>query len=290
MNNTFCDTNSIEELNPESAMKFVPTDWMANNSSRLVVEDDVNQHYVATQRSDGIFPVPVLIPQLIRQTPQNYVKFLAESGCPEIPNLFSPKISASIPSLGLENHSQKLDSNEGYGSAFQAYLGSGATSLKYPSEASRKRSREKAYAADRSRRLKISQRLEALQDMFPHFKEVGKADLLDHVVDQVKYLQYQVKDLCQIKLGGEPSSSSFVFLEGHGHYLVGEQMVTGSLEEMMGKLLELYPSAALELLQSRGLVLMPMAFAGELCESVGMLDMQEKGHFFPPSKFWQTNR
>lgn len=169
-------------------------------------------------------------------------------------------------------------------------MGSGATSLKYPSEARRKRSREKAYAADRSRRLKISQRLEALRDMFPHVKEGGKADLLDHVVDQVKYLQYLVKDLCQSKLGGEPSSSSFVFVEGHGHYLVGEQMLTGSLEEMMGKLLELYPSAALELLQSRGLVLMPMAFAGELCESIGMLDMQEKGHFYPPSKFWQTHR
>lgn len=87
-------------------MKVVPIDWMANNSSRLVVEDDANQHYVATQGSNGIFQVPVSIPQLIRQTPQNYVKFLAESGCPEIPNIFSPKISAPIPSLGLENHSQ----------------------------------------------------------------------------------------------------------------------------------------------------------------------------------------
>ncbi|XP_073016059.1 uncharacterized protein [Primulina eburnea] len=294
MNNAFtflpvCDTGSIEELNHESALKFVPIDWMANNSSRLVVED-VNQHYVATQGTDGIFQVPVSIPQLIRQTPQTYLNFLAESGCPEIQKLFSPKISASIPSLGLENHSQKLDSNEDYGSAFQAYLGSGATALKYPSKTSRKRSREKAYAADRSRRLKISQRLEALQDMFPHFKEGGKTDFLDHVVDQVKYLQYQMKDLCQSKLGGEPSSSSFVYLEGHGHYLVSEQMLSGSLEETMGKLLELYPSAALELLQSRGLVLMPMAFAGELCESVGMLDMQEKAHFYPPSKFCYKHR
>ncbi|XP_073157224.1 bHLH transcription factor RHL1-like [Henckelia pumila] len=289
-NNAFCDTGSIEELNHQSALEFLPVDWMANNSSLVIVEDDVNQHYVATQGTDGIFQVPVSMPQLIRQTPQNYVKFLAESGYPEIQNVFSPMISAPIPSLALENHSQKQDSNEDYGSVFQAYLGSGATALKCPSKASRKRSREKAYAADRSRRLKISQRLEALQDMFPQFKQGGKADLLDHVVDQLKYLQYQVKDLCQSKLGGEPSSSSFIFLEGHGHYLVSEQMLSGSLEEMMGKLLELYPSAALELLQSKGLVLMPMTFAGELCESIGMLDMQEKAHFYPPSKFWHTHR
>ncbi|XP_073315242.1 transcription factor bHLH7-like isoform X2 [Primulina huaijiensis] len=215
-----------------------------------------------------------------QQTPQSYVKFLAESGYPEIQNIFPPKMSAPISSLGLENHSQKQDSNEDYGSSFQAYLGSGATALKYPSNTSRKRSREKAYAADRNRRLKISQRLDALQDMFPHFKEGGKADLVDYAVDQVKYLQYQVKDLCQSKLGGEPSSSSSIFLE----------MLSGSLEEMMGRLLELYPSAALELLQSRGLVLMPMAFAGELYESMGMPDMQEKAHFYTPSKFWHTYR
>ncbi|KZV32410.1 hypothetical protein F511_03693 [Dorcoceras hygrometricum] len=265
MNNAFSDTGYIEELNHESAMKFVPVDLMANNSFRLVNEDDANQHYIVSQESNGIFQVPVSIPQLIWQTPQNYVMFLAESGYPEI-----QKIS------GLENHSQKQDRNEDYCNASQDYLGSvaSATPLKYRSEASRKRSKERAYAADRSRRLKISLGLKALQDLFPHVKEGTKADLLDHVVDQVKYLQDQVKDLCQSKLGGEPSSSSFIFLEGDGHYLVCEQMLIGSLEEMMGKLLELYPSAALQLLQSRGLVLMPMAFAGELCESIRMLDMQ----------------
>ncbi|XP_073063429.1 uncharacterized protein [Primulina eburnea] len=217
---------------------------MANNS-RLIVEDEANQHYVVTQgRSNGIFQVPVPIPQLIRcqQTPQSYVKFLAESGYPEIQNIFPHKMSAPISSLGLENHSQKQDSNEDYGSAFQAYLGSGATALKYPPNASLKRSREKAHAADRNRRLKITQRLDALQDMFPHFKEGCKADLVDYVVDQVKYLQYQVKDLCQSKLGGEPSSSSSIFLE-----------------------VKLY-------------------------ESMGMPDMQEKAHFYPPSKFWHTHR
>ncbi|XP_075482929.1 uncharacterized protein LOC142523160 [Primulina tabacum] len=175
----FYDTCGIEELNHESALKFVPIDWMANNS-RLIVEDDANQHYVVTQgRSDGIFQVPVSIPQLMRcqQTPQSHVKFLAESGYSEIQNIFPPKMSAPISSLGLENHSRKQDSNEDYGSAFQAYLGSGATALKYPSNASRKRSREKAYAADRNRRLKISQRLDTLQDMFPHFKKVIKADI-----------------------------------------------------------------------------------------------------------------
>lgn len=44
---------------------------------------------------------------------------------------------------------QKQNWNEECSHAFETYSGSGAAASKYPSEAPRKRSREKAYAADR---------------------------------------------------------------------------------------------------------------------------------------------
>lgn len=51
-------------------------------------------------------------------------------------------------------------------------------------------------------------------------------------------------------------------------------MLNGPLEEMMGKLIDAYPSAANEMLQSQGLISMPMTFAEGLLESMVMLDVQ----------------
>lgn len=65
-----------------------------------------------------------------------------------------------------------------------------------------------------------------------------------------------------------------LLFQGHGHYFLQDQMLNGPLEEMIGKLIRDYPSAATELLQSRGLIVLPMTFAEGLLESVGMLDMQ----------------
>lgn len=52
-------------------------------------------------------------------------------------------------------------------------------------------------------------------------------------------------------------SKSSYDLQGYGHYILREQMLNEPLEEMMGKLLEVNPSAASRLLESRGLVIMP---------------------------------
>lgn len=49
-------------------------------------------------------------------------------------------------------------------------------------------------------------------------------------------------------------------------------MLNGPLEETMGKLVDVFPAAATEMLQRRGLVVMPMAFAEELLEQ--KLDVQ----------------
>ena len=57
-----------------------------------------------------------------------------------------------------------------------------------------------------------------------------------------------------------PWPNSFDDSQGYGHYLLHEQM-NDPLEEMMGRLLEVNPSAATQLLESRGLVIMPTDLA-----------------------------
>ena len=53
-------------------------------------------------------------------------------------------------------------------------------------------------------------------------------------------------------------------LQGYGHYVLHEQMINEPLEEMMGKLLEINPSAATHLLESRGLYMMPRSLVDGL--------------------------
>ncbi|KAL2535625.1 transcription factor bHLH [Forsythia ovata] len=282
--------SSMEEQDLEDALQLAPlTFGGANTDYMLVSEGDGNQHNIMPAGSSGIHNVPVPIPQWMHcQTPQNYVEFIAEKGFPEIRKDVSYDISAeasnfgqaypsqvdgySMPQgewaqvmdfIGVEHQLgvQKQNWNEEYSNVSQAYSGLGDAAANYPSEARRKMSRQRAYASDRCRRLRISERLDALQELLPNSKEGGKASVLDDIIDHIKYLQFQVKDLSRSRLGGEPTSSPFIFLEGYGHYFVHEQMLHEPLEEMMGKLFVVNPSAATELLHSRGLFLMPMAFA-----------------------------
>lgn len=123
-------------------------------------------------------------------------------------------------------------------------------------------SRQRATAADRSRKLRNAERLDALHKLLPHPKKGGQASKLDDIIDHIKYLQLQIKDLSQSRLVGESTSNPSIFLEGYGHYLVHELMMSNeSLEEKMGKLLEGNPLAAIQLLQSRSLFMMPMHLA-----------------------------
>lgn len=65
-----------------------------------------------------------------------------------------------------------------------------------------------------------------------------------------------------------------LLFQEHGHYFIQDQMLNGPLEDMLGKLISTYPSAATELLQSRGLIVLPMTFAEGLLQSMDMLDIQ----------------
>ncbi|XP_020550206.1 transcription factor bHLH66-like isoform X3 [Sesamum indicum] len=276
------EPDDMEGQNCVHDLQFLPMgiNWIATNASGLLGDYDASQHYIMNPGSNWIHPEPVPVPEWMHcpQTPQNYVDFLAERGYTEIQKQMSYDISSQVPSSRLADPSHlKQGWTEDCSSAFQAYSSSCAAESKYASGARRKRSREKAYAADRCRRLRISHWLDALQELVPHSKEVGRAGLLDEVIDHVQYLKYKVKDLCRSRLGGESTSNSFIFLEGHGHYLVQEQMLNGPLEEIMGKFIDVYPSAATELLQSRGLIVMPVNLVEGLCDPMETLDIQEKG-------------
>lgn len=121
--------------------------------------------------------------------------------------------------------------------------------------------RQRATATDRRRRSRIAERLKALQELLPHPEKGSKASLLDDIIDHIKYLQLQIKDLSQNRLGGESTSAPVVFLEGYGHYFPNDHSVNEPLEETMGKLLEINPTAASLLLDSRGLSIMPLPLA-----------------------------
>ncbi|EPS74199.1 hypothetical protein M569_00563, partial [Genlisea aurea] len=127
-----------------------------------------------------------------------------------------------------------------------------------------------------SRRLRIAHAIDALRELVPHNKEVGREAFVDIVIDHVKHLQNQMKELCQSRLSGESSSAPVTFIEGHGHYIVQEQMLIGPLEETLGEMFTVYPSAADSLLQSKGLVVMPMCFADGLCENNEILIKKKK--------------
>ncbi|XVE73173.1 hypothetical protein DITRI_Ditri11bG0096000 [Diplodiscus trichospermus] len=124
--------------------------------------------------------------------------------------------------------------------------------------------KSRASGSDRQRRLRIAESIKALQELLPNSAERCQATALDDIIDHVKFLQLQIKELSRSRLGGEPTSNPFVFLEGYGHYVLHEQMINEPLEEMMGKLLEINPSAATQLLENKGLYMMPRALVDGL--------------------------
>ncbi|KAL7585943.1 uncharacterized protein LOC111886453 [Lactuca sativa] len=120
--------------------------------------------------------------------------------------------------------------------------------------------RQKATDADRRRRTRIAASLDALEDLLPQPKEGNKTNIVDDCIEYIKYLQLHMKELSQNRLVGEPTSNHLTYLEGYGAYLVDEKTATasGPLEEMLGNLMETSPSAAIKLLESRGLYMMPI--------------------------------
>lgn len=91
----------MEEQNHKNHLQFSPLamDWIASNASGSLGDFDSNQHNIMTA---GIGACQ----WHCQPTPQNYVRFLAETGHPEIQEQMSYVVSAQFPTLGLPNPSQ----------------------------------------------------------------------------------------------------------------------------------------------------------------------------------------
>ncbi|XP_021897939.1 transcription factor bHLH66 [Carica papaya] len=129
-----------------------------------------------------------------------------------------------------------------------------------------RRPRQGTSATDRQRRLRIADKLKALRGLLQN-SEGSQTSVVDDVIGHIKFLQLQIKELSRSRLGGEPTSHPFIFLEGYGHYILHEKTMNGPLEDLMGNLLEMNPSEATQLLESRGLYIMPISFAEGFCQA-----------------------
>ncbi|TKY52603.1 Transcription factor bHLH69 [Spatholobus suberectus] len=133
-------------------------------------------------------------------------------------------------------------------------------------------SKQKARATDRQRRQRMADNLKALHELLPNPAEGSQAYILDDIIDYIKYLQLQIKEQSGSRLQAAASQSTaipLVFHEGYGHY-INQQMLNEPLEEIMGKLLEEHSAAAVQLLESKGLFLLPMALVDDLSEAMQM--------------------
>ncbi|KAI5316000.1 hypothetical protein L3X38_045176 [Prunus dulcis] len=125
-------------------------------------------------------------------------------------------------------------------------------------------STQRAAVTDRTRRMRIAERLDSLRELLPISTEGGQSFVVDDVIDHIKFLQLQIKDLCRSRLGGETITEPIIFREGYGHYFCHQNMLNEPLEEMMGKLLETNPMAASQLLENKDLLLLPMDYSEPL--------------------------
>ncbi|KAL0730533.1 hypothetical protein Bca4012_026626 [Brassica carinata] len=126
----------------------------------------------------------------------------------------------------------------------------------------------------RLRRERIAERIRALQELVPTVNKTDRAAMIDEIVDYVKFLRLQVKVLSMSHLGGAgavaplvtdmPLSSS---VEDEGSdggrtpQAAWEKWSNDGTERQVAKLMEENVGAAMQLLQSKALCMMPISLA-----------------------------
>ncbi|CAN0898264.1 Transcription factor UNE12 [Linum grandiflorum] len=138
--------------------------------------------------------------------------------------------------------------------------------------------------AERLRREKIAERFKALQALLPSVNKTDRAAMLDEIVDYVKYLRLQVKVLSMSRLGGAGAVVPLVreiplsSLDVSNHVVVcqdedgesgrsqppWEKWASDGTERQVAKLMEENVGAATQLLQSKGLCIMPISLASAI--------------------------
>ncbi|AEE27518.1 unnamed protein product [Arabidopsis thaliana] len=121
--------------------------------------------------------------------------------------------------------------------------------------------------AERLRRERIAERIRSLQELVPTVNKTDRAAMIDEIVDYVKFLRLQVKVLSMSRLGGagavaplvtEMPLSSSVEDETQA---VWEKWSNDGTERQVAKLMEENVGAAMQLLQSKALCIMPISLA-----------------------------
>ncbi|CAN0898266.1 Transcription factor UNE12 [Linum grandiflorum] len=124
--------------------------------------------------------------------------------------------------------------------------------------------------AERLRREKIAERFKALQALLPSVNKTDRAAMLDEIVDYVKYLRLQVKVLSMSRLGGAGAVVPLVreiplsSLDSGRSQPPWEKWASDGTERQVAKLMEENVGAATQLLQSKGLCIMPISLASAI--------------------------
>ncbi|KAL8100726.1 transcription factor UNE12-like isoform X2 [Apium graveolens] len=126
--------------------------------------------------------------------------------------------------------------------------------------------------AERLRRERIAERIRALQKLVPNVNKTDRATMLDEIVDYVKFLRLQVKVLSMSRLGGAGAVAPLVTeipissIEEEGgedqrNQSPWEKWSDDGTEQQVAKLMEENVGAAMQLLQSKALCIMPISLA-----------------------------
>ncbi|GAA0155887.1 basic helix-loop-helix transcription factor [Lithospermum erythrorhizon] len=129
--------------------------------------------------------------------------------------------------------------------------------------------------AERLRRERIAERIRALQELVPSVNKTDRAAMLDEIVDYVKFLRLQVKVLSMSRLGGAGAVAPLVTDipissveeeggEGGRNQPAWEKWSNDGTERQVAKLMEENVGAAMQLLQSKALCIMPISLASAI--------------------------
>nr|WIE96069.1 basic helix-loop-helix transcription factor [Loropetalum chinense var. rubrum] len=129
--------------------------------------------------------------------------------------------------------------------------------------------------AERLRRERIAERLKALQELVPTRNKTDRAAMLDEIVDYVKFLRLQVKVLSMSRLGGAGAVAQLVAdiplpsvereaSEGGSNQQAWDKWSSDGTEREVAKLMEEDIGAAMQLLQSKALCIMPVSLAAAI--------------------------
>ncbi|KAG5554580.1 hypothetical protein RHGRI_012220 [Rhododendron griersonianum] len=130
--------------------------------------------------------------------------------------------------------------------------------------------------AERLRRERIAERMRALQELVPSCNKTDRAAMLDEIIDYVKFLRLQVKQVLSMsRLGGAGAVAQLVadipFSSVEGDNSEGEcsqsawdKWSNHDIEQEVAKLMEDDVGAAMQYLQSKALCIMPISLASAI--------------------------